>query len=271
MKLEGKVIVVTGGGNGMGRELVLQSLARGARVAAVDLNEESLDETKGLAGEMSQNLESFVVNITDRPAVEALPDQVIARFGAVDALINNAGIIQPFVKIADLDYSVIERVLNVNLYGTINMTKALLPFLLDRPEAHLVNISSMGGFIPFPGQILYGASKAAVKLFTEGLGSEMVGTSVRVTVVFPGAVQTNITANSGVSGAPTAEAPDEKGNGMALSAATAASIILRGIERNRKRVLVGKDAKVMDFLCRLMPVTTARLTEKMMRKMLSKA
>ncbi|WP_252629481.1 SDR family oxidoreductase, partial [Enterobacter sp. JH539] len=90
--------------------------------------------------------------------------------------INNAGIIQPFVKIDQLGYEVVERVFNVNFYGTLYMTKTFLPHLLTRPEAHIVNVSSMGGFLPVPGQTIYGASKAAVKLFTEGLHSELADT-----------------------------------------------------------------------------------------------
>ena len=123
--------------------------------------------------------------MSDKAAAEALPQQVIDRFGAVDGIINNAGIIQPMVPVADLDYGVIQKVLNVNFYGVLYLTKAFLPHLKARPEAHIVNTSSMGGFLPVPGQTIYGASKAAVKLFTEGLWSELADTNVKVTVVFP--------------------------------------------------------------------------------------
>ena len=203
MKVAGKVIVVTGGGSGMGRELVLKLIRRGARVAAVDINEQTLAETAKLVADTGSsaakdNLATFVVNITDRAAVEALPQQVIERFGQIDGVINNAGIIQPFVRLNDLTYEQIDRVFDVNWRGALYMTKTFLPILLARPEAHIVNTSSMGGFLPVPGQTAYGASKAAVKLMTEGLHSEMAGTNVHVTVVFPGAVATNITTNSGV-------------------------------------------------------------------------
>jgi short-subunit dehydrogenase len=123
---------------------------------------------------------------------------VIAAHGVVDGLINVAGIIRPFVKLNELDYDVIQRVINVNLYGTIHMVKAFLPHLLERPVAHIANVSSMGGFLPVPGQTIYGASKAAVKLMTEGLYAELLDTNVGVSVVFPGAVATEITSNSGV-------------------------------------------------------------------------
>jgi len=198
LKAQNKVIVVTGAGSGIGRELTLLLLSQGAKVAGVDLNPSALEETSSLAGQLSTQLERFVVNVADRSAVEALPADIIARFGAVDCIINNAGIIQPFTKLNDLDYSIIERVFNVNLFGTLYMTKAFLPHLLQRPEAHIVNLSSMGGFVPVPGQTIYCAAKAAVKLMSEGLASELFGTNVHVTVVFPGAVATNIRSNSGL-------------------------------------------------------------------------
>jgi NAD(P)-dependent dehydrogenase (short-subunit alcohol dehydrogenase family) len=198
MQVENRVIAVTGGGNGIGRELVLGLLSRGARVAAVDVNETALQETSQLAGDREGSLSTHVVNVTNKEAVSALPEQVIARHHVVDGIINNAGIIQPFVRVNDLDHAVIERVMNVNFYGTLYMTKAFLPHLLKRPEAHIVNISSMGGFLPVPGQTVYGASKAAVKLLTEGLHSELSNTQVGVTVVFPGAIGTDLPANSGV-------------------------------------------------------------------------
>ncbi|MEO8263112.1 MAG: SDR family oxidoreductase [Pseudolysinimonas sp.] len=161
MKITDNVFVVTGGGNGMGREVVLGLLARGARVAAVDLNEAGLAETATLAA-AGDRLTTHAVNVADRKAVLALPAKVVKAHGQVDGLFNVAGIIQPFVKIQDLDFDVIERVMNVNFWGVVNMSKAFLPVLLERPAAGLLNVSSMGGFLPVPGQAAYGASKAAV-------------------------------------------------------------------------------------------------------------
>ncbi|PKN83701.1 MAG: short-chain dehydrogenase, partial [Chloroflexi bacterium HGW-Chloroflexi-7] len=198
MKIAEKVFVVTGGGNGIGRELVLQLVNGGARVAAVDISETGMQETVKLAGSQGDKISTHVVDITDSTAVEALPEKVIAAHGSVDGLINNAGIIQPFVKVADLTFPQISKVFDVNFTGLMFMTKAFLPHLLKRPEAHIINLSSMGGFLPVPGQTIYGASKAAVKLFTEGLHSELLETNVHVTLVFPGAIKTNITVNSGI-------------------------------------------------------------------------
>lgn len=266
MKVADKVFVVTGAGSGMGRELSLQLLAKKACVAAIDLDPRSLAETAALAGSRGTNLLTITQDITDRNGVADLPRRVCAQFGHVDGVINNAGIIQPFVKVVDLRHEAIERVFNVNLYGTLYMVKAFLPHLMGRPEAHLVNISSMGGFVPVPGQVVYGASKAAVKLLTEGLASELAHTSVRVSVVFPGAVETKISTNSGVSlvGDKHGAAPKYK----MLAASAAAEIIVAGIEANRPRILVGADAKFMDFFSRLRPVGAARLIQKQMAALL---
>src|SRR5512133_1186918 len=194
MKIAKKVFVVTGGGNGIGRQLVLQLVNGGARVAIVDISEEGMKETVKLAGNLGDKISTHVADIAEFSVVEKLPEQIIALHGSVDGLINNAGIIQPFVKVVDLTFTQINRVFHVNFTGLVVMTKAFLPYLLKRPEAHLVNLSSMGGFLPVPGQTIYGASKAAVKLFTEGLHSELLDTNVHVSVVFPGATATNITA-----------------------------------------------------------------------------
>jgi short-subunit dehydrogenase len=145
------------------------------------------------------------------------------------------------------------------------MTKTFLPGLLKRPEAHIINVSSMGGFLPVPGQSAYGASKAAVKLFTEGLYAELLDTNVRVSVVFPGATSTNITKNSGV------EAPnigDKKFK--TLSASEAAAQIISGIEKNRPQIFVGSDCKTMNFLYRLSPIYATKLIAKQMASLLSK-
>jgi NAD(P)-dependent dehydrogenase (short-subunit alcohol dehydrogenase family) len=268
MKVRNKVIVITGGGNGIGRELVLNLLSKGARVAAVDINASALQETVGLAGVMKDKLSTHVVNITDKDAVAALPEQVISKHGAVDGVINNAGIIQHFVRVNDLDYADIERVMNVNFYGTLYMTKAFLPHFLTRPEAHITNISSMGGFLPVPGQTIYGAAKAAVKLFTEGLHSELSNTNVRVTVVFPGAIDTNIAANSGVRLSLFSESSDKQRSINPLAPSKAAQIIIDGMEKDHYQILVGRDSAFMDFIYRVSPKNAAKIIFKLMQSLL---
>lgn len=266
MKVQNKVIVVTGGGSGMGRELTLNLLSKDAKVIAIDINESALQETMTLASN-KDSLKTFVVDITNKQAVEQLLNDAITAFGFVDGIINNAGIIQPFIKVNDLSYEAIERVMHVNFYGTLYMTKTFLPHLLTRPEAHIMNIASMGGFLPVPGQTIYGASKAAVKLLTEGLHSELTGTNVHVTVVFPGAVNTNITKNSGLN--VPAQSNTENKSMKTLSASKAAQIMIDGMEKNSYRVLVGSDAKFMDFIYRANPAYAAGFIYKKMKTLLA--
>lgn len=266
MNVNNKTILVTGGGNGMGRELVLLLLKKGARVAALDVREDYLNETKSLAGANANRLSLHVVNITDKSAVENLPQQIINMHGQIDGIINNAGIIQPFVKVNDLDYASIERVVNINFYGLLYMTKSFLPHLLKRPEAHIVNISSMGGFLPVPGQSIYGATKAAVKLLTEGLRSELLDTNVRVTLIFPGAIGTNIANNSGLKMPSVSKEQEQKFK--PLPATKAAEMIVEGMEKNIYRVMVGSDSRFMDFLYRLSPKFAAEFIYKKMKDLL---
>ncbi len=265
MKVKGKVWLVTGGGSGIGRNLVLNLVHKGAEVAAADINGDSLAETVKLAGELGKQISTYVVDVTDREAVEALPEKIIARHGAIDGIINNAGIIQPFVRINDLGYEDIERVVNVNFWGPVYVTKTFLPHLLKRPEAHIANVSSMGGFFPFPGQTMYGATKAAVKLFTEGLHSELSGSNVKVTVIFPGATETNISQNSGLASIGDPEASSMK----ALPAPEAAEIIVGAIEKDKYSVLVGSDAKMMNLLYKISPQRAAGFISKQMESLLS--
>lgn len=258
MKLKDKVVLVTGAGSGMGREITLELVRRGARVIAVDMHQSSVEETASLA---SSAVTPLTLDVTDRAAVAALPSKV----GSIDALVNNAGIIQPFIPIKDLSIEQAEKVMNVNFYGPLTLIKAFLPGLLSRPEAHILNVSSMGAYAPVPGQSVYGASKAAIKLLTEGLRSELMGSNVGVTVVFPGAVATNITTNSGIA-MPDVDADSSKFK--SLPASIAAKKMVDAIEKNKPRITVGKDATMMDRLSRINPIFAANLIYKQMKSLL---
>lgn len=267
MQVEGKVFAITGAGNGIARETALQLLGLGAQVAALDINTAGLDELRGLAGDTADRLSTRVVNIVDRDAVLALPAQIIAEHGQVDGLLNIAGIIQPFVKINDLQFDAIYKVVDVNFYGVVNTVKAFLPELLKRPEGYVLNVSSMGGYAPVPGQSVYGATKAAVKLLTEGLHSELMETNVHVTAIYPGAINTNIAANSGLTnpGGETAESSKFKMTPVDVAAST----IIEAIQKNKYKAFIGSDAKMMDRLTRLMPEKAAAIIYKQMASLLS--
>ena len=258
MKLNGKVVLVTGAGSGMGRELTLELVKRGASVIATDIHLATVEETATLAGKA---VTAIALDVTDIKAVAALP----AKVGPIDCLINNAGIIQPFVPIKDLTMEQAQKVMDVNFYGPLSLIKAFLPSLLTRPEAHILNVSSMGAYAPVPGQSVYGASKAAVKLLTEGLRSELMDTKVGVTIVFPGAVATNITTNSGIA---MPEVSADASKFKQLPAIVAAKMMVDAIEKNKARITVGKDATMMDRLSRINPIFAANLIYKQMKSLL---
>jgi short-subunit dehydrogenase len=270
VKVQGKVIVVTGAGNGMGRDVTLQLLKAGATVAGVDLNEEMLKETEKLAGGPSKNLSLHVVNIADLAAVEKLPKEVIAKHGHVDGLMNIAGIIHKFKKVNDLSYDDIHRVFNVNFFGTVSMVKEFLPHLMKRPEAQILNVSSMGSYVPVPGQTMYGASKAALKLFTEGLRMELFGSHVGVGLVFPGAVATNISTNSkAVTEKEAAAMADKAGSFKMTSSPDAAAKIIEAFEKNSYHGFAGADAQMMDRISRVAPEQAAKIIQKQMAGLLA--
>lgn len=263
MEIAGRTFVVTGAGAGIGREVALLLLQRGGRVAGVDLNADGLAGTGTLAAQDADRWSAHAVDVCDRAAVDGLIGDVLAQHGQLDGLLNVAGIIQPFLPLEELSIEAIAKVMNVNFWGVVHTTKAALPHLLARPQACVVNVSSMGGFTPVPGQTAYGASKAAVKLLTEGLYAESRGTSVAVSVVFPGAVATEISANSGVH----IDAPADAPAFPTTSPRDAAHrIVDEAVVKGRYRVLVGKDATMLDRISRLAP---QRATDMIAKKMAS--
>lgn len=266
MQVNQKTFVITGGGNGMGRSISVQLLKKGAKVIALDIKEEALKETEALSGDRSQNFSYKVLNISDHDGVNAFAEDLLSKGVLVDGLINNAGIIQPFVKTKDLDYAAVQRVMQVNFFGTLHLIQAFLPHLLTRPEAHIVNVSSMGGFLPVPGQSVYGASKAAVKLLTEALYAELMDTKVNVTLIFPGAVGTNITANSGVEGPKVSQ--EQASEFKAMPVDEAAAQIIAAMEQNKLRAYVGRDSSFLNFLYRLAPTYATRFIAKKMKDLL---
>ena len=264
MRFDNTVIVVTGAGGGVGRHLVLQLLEKGARVAAVDINREALLKTKDKAGIKARRVSIHVADITENDTVAGLPAEVKGIHRKIDGLINNAGIIQPFITLAELDGNAIDRQMNINFYGMLNMTRAFIPFLAESPEAYIANVSSMGGFLPVPGQSIYGASKAAVKIATEGLRMELSETNIGVSIIIPGGIETDIKKNSGLE---NAEITDEakKSAGISLTKPEdAAAMILKGIEKNKAKILIGSDAKLMDFLYRLAPQKAGKMISRVM-------
>jgi short-subunit dehydrogenase len=253
----------------MGRDVTLQLLKAGASVAAVDLNKEMLAETEALAGGKSKALSLHVVDVSSLTQVAALPAAVVKAHGQVDGLINVAGIIHKFRRVSELTYEEIHKIFNVNFFGSLHMVKEFLPLLKKRPEAQILNVSSMGSYVPVPGQTMYGASKAALKLFTEGLRMELLGTKVGVSLVFPGAVSTNISTNSGAVTPKEAKAMAAKAGSFKMTSSPDASAkIIEGFEGNVYHGFAGNDAQMMDRISRLVPEQAAKIIQKQMATLL---
>ncbi|SDI82995.1 Short-chain dehydrogenase [Frankineae bacterium MT45] len=253
MTFSGRVAVITGAGSGIGRALALDLARRGAKLAISDVDAAGLEETAAKARALGAPVKSDRLDVTDRAAFFAYADAVVAEYGSVELVINNAGI--AFTgDIKDMTFDQIERVINVDFWGVVNGTKAFLPHLIASGDGRLVNVSSLFGILSVPGQGAYNAAKFAVRGFTEALRQEMLvqGHPVKVTCVHPGGIKTAIARNAGaVDGLDAAVLGKIFDKKLAItSPEAAAKIILRASERGRARVLVGPDAKVLDLLVR---------------------
>ena len=246
MKIKGKNVIVTGGASGVGKELTKQMLELGCNVAAIDINGENLENLKK---ELNSNrLRTYIVDMGDVESIKAFRENYKKDYSDVDIIINNAGIIQPFVHVSELEDKIINKVMNVNFFGPVNLIRTFMEDLTkDKSEQYIVNVSSMGGFFPFPGQTIYGASKAALKIFTEGLYAELEKTNVRVMIVLPGAMNTNITTNSNVK----VDVSKEGSNFKMLEPSVAAAKIIKGIEKNKFKLFLGSDAKFLKLLYKI--------------------
>ncbi|MBX7196361.1 MAG: SDR family NAD(P)-dependent oxidoreductase [Sandaracinaceae bacterium] len=265
MKLAGKVVAITGAGSGIGRALALEVARAGAHVAGLDLDRARVEETASLVRAAHARCIAVQGDVSKPETAQAFHAAVIAEYGVVHVVINDAGIIQPFVPFSQLTLPQMERVMGVNWWGVVHVTHAFLPSLKTRKEAQLVNVSSMGGLCPVPGQGVYGASKAAVKLFSESLALELEGTSVGVTTVFPGGVKTNILANAPDISAEEKQRQQGQSRDYGVSAEEAAATIVNAIVKRKERLTVGMDAAVVDKLTRLSPKRVGHVMSLLMQ------
>ena len=245
METNKKNIIITGAASGVGKELTKQMIKKGAYVAALDINEDNLNTLKQEIN--TKRLRTYKVDMGDKESIKQFTEEYRKEFD-VDIIINNAGIIQPFVKVENLEDSTIDKVMNVNFFGPVNLIRYLMKDLTkDRKKQYIVNVSSMGGFFPFPGQTIYGASKAALKIFTEGLYAELEKTNVKVLIVLPGAMNTNITKNSNVE----IKTTKEESNFKLLEPDVAAYKIIEAIENDKFKLFLGQDSKFLKLLYKI--------------------
>lgn len=264
-----KTAVITGAGSGIGRALSVELARRGCNLALSDVDEAGLQTTRERVEAEGRKATTYTVDVANRAAMARFSEQVIADHQHVHIVINNAGV--SFMDTTEhADIEEFEWIFGINFWGVVYGTKFFLPHLLKEPESHLVNISSVYGLIGVPSQSGYCATKFAVRGFTESLRQEMAGRPVGITAVHPGGVDSNIVKNSRFTqGFDVASQQDLVRHFKRMARTSperAAQIIVKGIIRNNPRVLVGWDARMLDYAQRLLPVLYPTIVRLMMPK-----
>ncbi|RLT87886.1 MULTISPECIES: SDR family NAD(P)-dependent oxidoreductase [unclassified Ketobacter] len=264
-----KVAAITGAASGIGRALALELAKQHCHLALCDVDDAGLAETAKQASALGVKVTTAKVNVADRDAVHAWADQVVHDHGKVNMVYNNAGVALGGT-VEDTDYSDYEWIVGINMWGVVYGTKAFLPYIKQAgEEGHIVNISSIFGLFAQPTQSGYNMSKFAVRGFTESLRQELdlEGGKVSCTCVHPGGIKTNIARNARMSnsvekltGSASAEKMRDQFEALFLTTSEkAAQVILGAVKANKRRALIGPDARVLDIMQRTLPVIYQRI------------
>lgn len=255
-----KVAAITGAGSGIGRALANDLARRGCHLALSDIDEVGLAETVIQCEGRGVKVTSRRLDVADRDAVEAWATEVVAEHGTVNLVFNNAGVALG-ASIEGMSYDDFEWLMNINFWGVVHGTKAFLPHLKASGEGHLVNVSSVFGLFSVPSQSAYNAAKFAVRGFTDALRMELEieGAPVSCTTIHPGGIKTNIAKSARMDASAAAFGDGGSSDEMAAefdkilmtTPEKAARQILKAVERNRRRALIGPDAKALDLVSRM--------------------
>lgn len=259
----GKKVFISGAGSGIGKALALAFKNEGAQLFISDYNQETLNETASLLG--SSVGKSFCFDVGKAKSFEAVANEIENDFGGIDIVINNAGVALGKMTVEETSLEEFEWLMNINFWGMVYGSKFFLPQLKKKPEAVLVNVSSLFGLIGVKYQSAYCSSKYAVRGFTESLMAENQDVTVQIHVVHPGGVNTNISHNARGGNAEYNEIFHNK----FLTKNTpekAARIILKGIKNNKKRIRIGSEAYAGDWAARLIPVRLINFVQKHFHK-----
>lgn len=274
-KFKNSVAVVTGAGSGIGRELCRQLAEDGAHLAIVDIDADNLAETKSILESINSEIDvqTTVLDVSNKEAMLAFANESYAHFGKVNLVINNAGVAMSSGNLWETSIDDIEWLMAINFNGVLYGTKAFLPFLDKSQWGHIVNVSSLFGIIAVPEQAHYNASKFAVRGLTESLRQELeiAGSHISCTSIHPGGIKTNIAKNARIT-----KELDQKNKKMfdnfeelaMTTAESAASQILNGVIKNKRRVVIGKDAKILDWVQRHFPNNYQKVYQWFVDKML---
>jgi NAD(P)-dependent dehydrogenase (short-subunit alcohol dehydrogenase family) len=262
-ELHGKVAAVTGAASGIGRMLALVLAEEGCAVAIADVDATGLQQTATMVGERGGTVSEHLLDVGRKEQVYAYAEDVVARYGQVDLVVNNAGV-GLATTLEEVEYEDFEWIVGVNFWGVVYGSKAFLPHLKARPQAHICNISSVHGLFTNPGVGPYCSTKFAVRGFSLTLAQELKDTSVGVSCVHPGGIKTNVVRNTRYPPGVSQEERERKLQTFEqyiahTSAERAARSIVRGIKKGRTRILVGFDAYIFDAAVRLFPGLWQRL------------
>ncbi|MGH6643122.1 MAG: SDR family NAD(P)-dependent oxidoreductase [Bradyrhizobium sp.] len=260
--INGSAAAVTGAASGIGRALALEFAGRGCDLALADRDEAGLQSVAAEIAKASQRkVSTHRVDIGEPDQIAEFAAAASAAHPKLNIVINNAGVAL-LGQFNEIEQAQMDWLFNINFWGTVHGTRAFLPILAKQREAHIVNLSSIFGIIAPPGQTAYCAAKFAVRGFSESLRHElaMANSPVRLSVVHPGGVATNIVRNSrtgvGVTdNARRAQSIDRFDAVAKTTPPAAAQRIILGIEKNQPRILIGNDAWFMDLLQRFRPAT----------------
>lgn len=268
----GLVAVITGAGSGIGAALALDLARRGLRLALSDRDREAVQKIAVRCSELGVDARAYQVDVADAEAVQAHAGQVVADHGAVNLVVNNAGVALTG-SVAEMTVEDVRWIMDINFYGVVHGTQAFLPQLIASGNGHLVNISSVFGLFSVPGQSAYNASKFAVRGWTEALRQEMrvAGEPVVVSCVHPGGIKTNIARTARAVGGADQEALARLFDTVARTTPTkAAATIVAGISKDKARILVGPDAKAFELMTRVLGARYQPLVEAAARRQLGR-
>ncbi|MBP5073150.1 SDR family NAD(P)-dependent oxidoreductase [Pseudomonas chlororaphis] len=258
-----KVAAITGAGSGIGRALALALAKRGCHLALSDVNAQGLERTRQALEFIGVRVTTSVVDVANREQMHAWANRVAEEHGKVNLIFNNAGVAHAGT-VEGSSYEEYVWITDINWWGVVYGTKAFLPHLKSSGDGHIVNVSSIFGLFAQPGMSAYNASKFAVRGFTESLRQELDldNCGVSASCVHPGGIKTAIAEHARMNqsmASITGQAADDARNRfndklLRTTAQKAAEVILRGVQRNHRRILIGSDARGIDLMLRLLPV-----------------
>jgi len=253
------VAAVTGAGSGIGRELAIQLAKAGCHLAIADINQAGLEETRGLLSPYPIEVSLHCIDVSQIDQVQDYADRAHKHHGKINLVINNAGV-TVFDSVENSSYQDLEWIMNINFWGVVYGTKSFLPYLKAQSQAHIVNVSSIFGLVGVPQQCAYNASKFAVRGFTEALRQEMAGSDLGVSCVHPGGIATAIVKSGRHPEGSNKDAAVAGFEKLAITTAeSAAETILSGVLKNRGRILIGRDAKMVDWIARAFPQSYGKI------------